>query len=131
MTAGYTKKNLKDVEDAAPRFGMSPPLEARFARGDLELEKSGISYQRLDPESRVPFGHKHAEQEELYVVVGGSGRMKLGDDVVELRRWDAVRVAPDVMRVLESGPVGLEVLVFGAPSVEGGDVEMVPGWWAG
>jgi mannose-6-phosphate isomerase-like protein (cupin superfamily) len=128
--AGYAKKNLKDVEDAAPRFGMSPPLEARFAREELGLEKSGISYQRLDPGSRVPFGHKHAEQEELYLVVGGSGQMKLDDEVVELRQWDALRVAPDVMRCLASGPDGIEVVVFGAPNTGGGDVEMVPGWWA-
>jgi len=128
--AGYTKRNLKDVEDAAPTFGMSPPLEARFARGDLELEKSGISYQRLDPDSRVPFGHRHGEQEELYLVVGGSGRMKLDDEIVKLRLWDAVRVPPEVMRCLESGPDGIEVVVFGAPSTGGGDVEMEPGWWA-
>jgi mannose-6-phosphate isomerase-like protein (cupin superfamily) len=128
--AGYTKRNLKDVEDAAPKYGMSPPLEARFARGDLELEKSGVSYQRLDPESRVPFGHKHAEQEELYVVVGGSGRMKLDDEIVELRQWDAVRVSPEVMRCLESGEDGIEVVVFGAPNTGGGDVEMEQGWWA-
>jgi mannose-6-phosphate isomerase-like protein (cupin superfamily) len=128
--AGYTLRNLKEIEDAAPRFGMSPPLEARFARGDLELENSGVSYQRLDPDSRVPFGHKHVEQEELYLVVGGSGRMKLDDEIVELRQWDAVRVSPEVMRCLESGEDGIEVVVFGAPSTGGGDAEMIPGWWS-
>jgi mannose-6-phosphate isomerase-like protein (cupin superfamily) len=128
--AGYTIRNLKDVEDAAPKFGMSPPLEARFAREELGLERSGVSYQRLDPASRVPFGHRHSEQEELYVVVGGSGRMKLDDDVVELSRWDAVRVPPAVTRCLESGEEGIEVVVFGAPNTGGGDVEMIPGWWS-
>ena len=128
--AGYTHRNLKDVEDAAPKFGMSPPLEARFAREELGLEKSGVSYQRLDPGSRVPFGHKHGEQEELYVVVGGSGRMKLDNEVLDLREWDAVRVSPDVTRCLESGEEGIEVVVFGAPNTGGGDVEMEPGWWS-
>jgi mannose-6-phosphate isomerase-like protein (cupin superfamily) len=109
---------------------MSPPLEARFAREELGLEKSGISYQRLDPGSRVPFGHRHSQQEELYVVVGGSGRMKLDDEVVDLRLWDAVRVSSEVMRCLEGGDDGIEVVVFGAPSTDGGDVEMEPGWWA-
>jgi mannose-6-phosphate isomerase-like protein (cupin superfamily) len=128
--AGYTKKNLNDVEDAAPKFGMSPPLEARFAREELGLERSGVSYQRLDPGSRVPFGHRHGEQEELYVVVGGSGRIKVDDEVVELRQWDAIRVAPEVTRCLESGEEGIEVVVFGAPNTGGGDVEMIPGWWS-
>jgi mannose-6-phosphate isomerase-like protein (cupin superfamily) len=127
---GYTKKNLKDVEDSAPKFDMSPPLEARFAREELGLEKSGISYQRLDPDSRVPFGHRHSEQEELYVVVAGSGRMKVDDKILELEQWDVVRVAPDTMRNLASGPDGIEVVVFGAPNTGGGDVEMEPGWWA-
>jgi mannose-6-phosphate isomerase-like protein (cupin superfamily) len=128
--AGYTKKNLKDVEDAAPRFGMSPPLEARFAREELGLEQSGISYQRLEPDSRVPFGHRHKEQEELYVVIGGSGRMKLDDEVVELGEWDVVRVPPETMRCLASGSDGIEVVVFGAPNTGGQDVEMEPGWWS-
>lgn len=129
--AEYTKRNLRnEVEDAAPKYGMSPPLEARFAREELGLAKSGVSYQRLEPDSRVPFGHRHSEQEELYVVVVGSGRMKIDDEVVELEQWDAVRVAPEAMRNLASGSNGIEVVVFGAPNTGGGDVEMVPGWWA-
>jgi mannose-6-phosphate isomerase-like protein (cupin superfamily) len=126
----YTIRNLKEVEDSAPKFGMSPALEARFARQELELESSGVSYQRLAPSTRVPFGHKHSVQEELYVVVGGDGRIKLDDDVIELRQWDAVRIPPETMRCVEAGPDGIELIAFGAPNTGGGDVEMVPGWWA-
>jgi mannose-6-phosphate isomerase-like protein (cupin superfamily) len=126
----YTIKNLKDVDDSAPKFGMSDVLEARFAREELGLEESGVSYQRLQPESRLPFGHNHSRQEELYVVTGGSGRIKLDDEIVELRQWDAVRIPAGTMRGLEAGPDGLEIVAYGAPSNENADVEMVQGWWS-
>ncbi len=82
--ANYTKVNLKDVEDQAPSGGLSPGLKAHFARAPLELEKSGISYFRIAPNFRIPFGHKHSEQEEVYLVVDGSARARVDDDVVEL-----------------------------------------------
>ena len=78
--AAYTKVNLKDdVEDQAPNFGLAPNLEARMARVPLRLEQSGLSYQRLAPNFRVPFGHRHKTQEEVYLVVSGSVRVKLED----------------------------------------------------
>jgi mannose-6-phosphate isomerase-like protein (cupin superfamily) len=125
----YTVVNLKQVDDMAPRFGLSPGLESRFARVPLELEQSGISYFRIAPEFRTPFGHTHAEQEEIYLVVAGSARVKLDDEVVELNEWDAVRIPPGTMRGVEAGPQGAEVIAFGAPSNENRDVEMVQGWW--
>ena len=128
--ATYTIKNLKEVEDSAPKFGMSNVLEARFAREDLGLERSGVSYQRLQPGARLPFGHKHTEQEELYVVVGGSGRIKLDEEILDLRQWDAVRIPAGTMRSLEAGSEGLEVVEFGAPNNDNTDVEMVQGWWS-
>jgi quercetin dioxygenase-like cupin family protein len=127
---GYTVKNLKEIEDQAPKFGLSPNLEARFARGELGGQTTGLSYQRVAPGFRIPFGHKHGDQEEVYVVVSGDGRMKLDDEIVELRQWDAVRVASDTMRNFEAGPDGAELLVFGAPR-DGmpNDAEMAQGWW--
>ena len=104
--ADYTLTNLKDIEDQAPKFGLSPSLEARFARNELELENSGISYQRLAPSFRIPFGHKHASQEELYVILSGSGRVKLDDEIVDVRQWDVVRVPKETMRNFEAGPEG-------------------------
>jgi mannose-6-phosphate isomerase-like protein (cupin superfamily) len=132
--AEYTVANLKsDVEDQAPKHGLAPNLEGRFARQDLELEQSGLSYQKLAPGFRVPFGHKHGQQEEIYVVVSGSGRAKLGDDVVEVKTWDAVRVPPGTWRAFEGGPDGIELLAFGArcgmaPDASDGEVEQ--GWWS-
>ena len=128
--AGFTIKNLKDVEDQAPNFGLSPHVEARMARVPLELENSGISYQRLAPNFRQPFGHKHKTQEEVYVVVGGTGKVKLGDEVVELKQWDAVRVAKDTMRAFEAGPDGIELIAIGAPSTGPGDGDLEHGWWS-
>ena len=125
----HTKVNLMEVEDAARRFGQPPGLEARFARVPLELRSSGLSHFRLAPDFRTPFGHRHAEQEEIYVVVSGSGRIRLEDEVVELQPWDAVRVAPAVTRSLEAGPDGLEYLAFGAPNTENKDAEMVRDFW--
>jgi quercetin dioxygenase-like cupin family protein len=127
--SGYTVANLKEVEDQAPRFGYAPHLQARFARKALRLEQSGISHFTLEPGFRVPFGHHHADQEEIYVVVAGSARLKLGDEIVELGRWDAVRVAPEITRGMQGGPDGAEILAFGAPSRENADVQMVEGFW--
>ena len=126
---GYTIRNLKEVDDAAPAFGMSPDVEARFAREPLESRKVALSYQRLQPNVRMPFGHTHADQEEIYVVLGGSARAKLDDHVVELRQWDALRVDPETMRALEAGPDGVEYLAIGGPIGESNDAEMVQGWW--
>ena len=130
--AGYTKMNLREVEDSAPKFGFAPDIEARFASGDLELEKSGVSYQRLAPGVRHPFGHKQKRQEELYVVVEGSGRIKLDDEIVEVGTLDAVRVAPETVRAFEAGEEGLALVAFGAPNTgpPAADGEMFPGWWS-
>lgn len=130
--ATYTKLNLKqDVQDMAPKFGLSPGLESRFARESLELDVSGLSYFRIAPEFRTPFGHRHGEQEEVYVVISGSARVALDDEIVELGPFDAVRIPGPVARCLEGGPDGAEVLAFGSPSKGNKDAEMLPGWWAG
>ena len=128
--AAHTRVNLKsDVKDMAPQFGMEG-IESRFARRNLELGNSGVSFFRLEAGYRTPFGHTHSEQEEVYVVASGSARVALGDDVLELAQWDAVRIAPGTMRGFEGGPDGAELLAFGAPNTENKDAEMVQGWWA-
>ena len=126
--ANYTVKNLKQVDNAAEQFGLDDNLEARFAKKPLELDKLGISYQRLEPNFRMPFGHKHGEQEEVYVIVDGSARVKLDDELVDLKQWDALRVPGDVMRNFEAGPDGVVYIAVGAPQAD--DTEMVQGWWA-
>jgi mannose-6-phosphate isomerase-like protein (cupin superfamily) len=127
--AGYTKLNLKDdVEDQAPKFGM-PELEFRMARVPLELENSGVTYIRIEPNFRLPFGHTHNVQEEVYVLVSGTARLKLDDDIVELKPFDAVRIHNETMRNLEGGPEGAELIAIGAPSTGPGDGPMTQGWW--
>jgi mannose-6-phosphate isomerase-like protein (cupin superfamily) len=130
----FTLKNLRgDLEDLGSNFDGAPDLEFRLATKALELEKSGLGYQRVPPNYRFPYGHTHETQEEVYVVLGGSGRMKLDEEIVELRRWDTVRVSPGTWRGYEAGPEGLEILVIGAPNLgedPRGDVDGKRDWWA-
>jgi len=130
---GYTKRNLRDdVPDAAAKAGVEG-LAAHFAAGELRLERSGLSYQRIGPGKRQPWGHRHKEQEEIYVVLAGGGTAKLGSEEVALGPLDAIRVAPELARNFEAGPDGLDLLAFGAPrqadQEPGGDSELLPGWW--
>ena len=124
---GYSKKNLRDVQDMAVQHGFSNTQEARFPRTDLGAEQTGMNYLIVKPGQREAFAHRHRTAEEIYVVLAGSGRVKLDDELVELARLDAVRVSPGVVRAFEAGPDGLEVLVFG-PHVKA-DGEMLPDFW--
>lgn len=127
MAPPYTFTKLTDVEDSAPGFGLGEVQEARFATTALDAEQTGVALQRLKPGKRPPFAHHHENAEEVYVVIGGSGRMKLDDDIIEVARLDAIRVAPKVVRAFEAGPDGLEIVAFG-PRVEG-DGELDHDWW--
>jgi mannose-6-phosphate isomerase-like protein (cupin superfamily) len=130
----YTLRNIKnDLEDIGSRFDGAPDLEFRAATKPLELEQSALSYQWVPAGYRFPYGHTHVTQEEVYVVLRGSGRMKLDDEIVDLRQWDTVRVPPGTWRGYEAGPDGLELLVIGAPNLGDdprGDVDGRRGWWA-
>jgi mannose-6-phosphate isomerase-like protein (cupin superfamily) len=129
----FTRTNIKrDVEDIGAVFDGSPDLEFHAATKPLELEHSALTHQRVPPGYRFPYGHSHHTQEEVYVVVRGSGRMKADDEVFELEEWDAVRVPPGMWRGFEAGPAGLELLVVGAPNLGDdprGDVDGERGWW--
>jgi mannose-6-phosphate isomerase-like protein (cupin superfamily) len=128
--ANYTKLNLREeIEDQSPKFGITE-MEFHSARVPLELENSGLSFLRLDPNYRVPFGHTHNQQEEVYVLVKGSARLKLDDEILDLEPWDAVRVHKDTMRNFEGGPDGAEIIAFGAPNVGPGDGPVEQGWWS-
>ncbi|SRR5712691_3520900 len=129
--AGYTVQNLKEVENQGPNFGLDPnDLELRMARVPLDCANSGVSYVKVGPGWRMPFGHTHKQQEEIYILINGSARVKLNDDVVELTPWAAVRIAPDTMRNVEGGPEGAELIAIGAPNTGPGDGDVTPGWWA-
>ena len=123
MIVDYTIKNLTEVEDAAAEAGVSDSLEARFAHEDLGSEASGLSYQVVKAGKRQPFAHKHGEMEEIYVVVSGSGRVKLDDEIVQVGPFDAIRIAPPVIRAFEAGDDDLILLVF-SPRAKG-DAEIV------
>jgi uncharacterized cupin superfamily protein len=119
----YTIKNLRDVDDLAAQHGHGETQEARFAHEDLDAEQIGISLQRVKPGKRHAFAHRHKDAEEVYVVVSGSGRVKLDDDVKDVGELDAIRVAPSVTRAFEAGNEGLELLAF-SPRAQG-DAEIV------
>jgi mannose-6-phosphate isomerase-like protein (cupin superfamily) len=123
----YQIKNLREVEDVAVKHGFSETQEARFPRQDLGAESTGLGYHVVRPGKRQAFAHRHQKAEEVNVVLSGSGRVKLDDEVVEVSTMDAIRIAPNVTRAFEAGPDGLELLVFG-PRHEG-DSEMVQGFW--
>jgi mannose-6-phosphate isomerase-like protein (cupin superfamily) len=129
MSSRYTRIKLTDVEDSAPKFGYGELQEARFARNDLDAEQTGLSHHRVRPGKRQGFGHKHEKAEEVYVVISGSGRVKLDDEVLELEPLDAIRVAPGVIRAFEAGPDGIELIAAGPHYDKDG--ELLFGWWDG
>ena len=127
--AGYTHINLLDVDDSVA--GRAEGLEGRFGRGPMGASDIGVSHWRYAPDFRSPMGHKHREQEEAYLVVSGSGQILLDGEVSELKQWDLVRVAPEVVRAFASGPDGMDIVAVGGPKPEGGDGETSPLTWPG
>jgi quercetin dioxygenase-like cupin family protein len=126
-STGFTHINLGDVEDAAIPNGLGDRWEARVARADLDAEETGVSHFRLRAGRRSPSAHRHTEAEEMYVILRGSGRVKLDDEVRRVRPLDAIRVAPGVVRAFEAGPDGLDLLAVGPH--RSGDGEPVPDAW--
>ena len=127
MAGSYTLKRLTDVEDSAPKFGFADVQEARFANDDLETEHTGVSHHRVKASERQGFAHRHDDAEEVYVVLAGSGRVKLDDEILAIEALDAIRVAPAVTRQFEAGPDGIELLAFGP--LHEGDGELIKDWW--
>jgi quercetin dioxygenase-like cupin family protein len=123
----FTRINLLELEDSVA--GRVDGVEGRFGRKLLDSRDLGISHFRYAPGFRSETGHKHREQEEAYIVVAGRGRMLVDGEVIELRQWDVVRVAPEVVRALEAGPDGLELIAVGGPKPEGGDGERAAADW--
>ncbi len=123
----YTQINLAEIEDAAPANGFADRWQARVAQTALGAEQTGVTYFRLLAGKRSPFVHRHASAEEIYVILSGSGRVKLDDEIMDVRALDAIRVAPEVARAFEAGGDGLEFLAFGPHHP--GDGEAVDDGW--
>jgi mannose-6-phosphate isomerase-like protein (cupin superfamily) len=118
----YTIKNLRETTDSAPQFGLGDMSEAHFAREELDAEAIGLAYHVLKAGKRQPFGHRHEQAEEVYVVLSGAGRMRLDDEIIDIAELDAIRVKPSVSRALEAGPDGMSLLVFGPHFEKDGEI---------
>ncbi|MBF6621211.1 MAG: hypothetical protein ITG02_13405 [Patulibacter sp.] len=134
--ANVTKVHLvDDIKDLAATAGFGDQLETRFARAALGSKEGALGFQRIKPGQRQPFGHKHKEQEEIHVVIAGSGRLKVDHEIIEVGYLDAIRIAPDVIRQFEAGPDGMDLLIFGSPAgdptkVGGGDSVTYSKFWS-
>jgi mannose-6-phosphate isomerase-like protein (cupin superfamily) len=125
--ADYTHKNIGEVEDSAPGFGFGEMGEVRFAKEAFDTENTGFTHIKLNPGQRMPFGHKHDEAEEVYVVIAGSGRVKIDDEIVDVVELDAIRISPTAARGFEAGAEGVSILAFGPR--HDGDGEVLADWW--
>ena len=125
----YTHRNIDEVKDSAPDFGLGDDQEARFATKTFDAKETGFSFHRVKAGKRQGFGHRHDGAEEVYFVVSGGGRMKLDDDIIELAEQDVIRVDAGVTRAFEASDSGLEVLAFGVHHPEDRG-EVVQGWWS-
>jgi mannose-6-phosphate isomerase-like protein (cupin superfamily) len=127
----YTVQDLNEVQNQGENFGLNPDeYQVRMAKDPLECQHAGISLVRLGPGYRVPFGHSHKTQEEIYVLVKGGARIKIEDDIVDMKPMTAVRVDPGAMRGFEAGSEGADLIAIGAPKTGPGDGDVVPGWWS-
>jgi mannose-6-phosphate isomerase-like protein (cupin superfamily) len=122
----WTKRNFEDMKDRSPS---AVPMRWLFSRNEVGSRQVGVSRFSYEPGARMPFGHRHSEQEEIYVVVSGSGRAKLEDEIVPMGLWDVLRVAPQVIRSFEAGPAGMELICVGGKRPKSGDSERIPDFW--
>jgi mannose-6-phosphate isomerase-like protein (cupin superfamily) len=123
----FTVRNLRETEDSAPKFGFGENGEAHFPKDELDAGSTGVAYLVLNPGKRSPFGHRHDAAEEVYVILSGEGRMRLDDEVIDVRALDAIRVSPAVTRAFEAGPGGMALLAFGPR--HDGDGEIQQDFW--
>ena len=123
--SAYTIMNFNDIETPNP----NPDRDAKFARSHIGSEHLGVSYFKYGPVFHATGGHSHREQEEVYIVVSGSGRVKLDGEIHEIKQWDVVRVSAPVVRAFESGPEGMELIIAGADRPEGGDGVRADDFW--
>ncbi|MBO9533912.1 MAG: cupin domain-containing protein [Solirubrobacteraceae bacterium] len=129
MSSSYAKVNFAELDDSAAKNGLESQ-EARFARTALGAKGIGIAKYEVHAGKTIEFGHRHKTMEELYLCTGGSGQLKIDEDIVDLAPGDVVRVAPEAWRGWRAGDDGLELIAFGTHVEGDGESEMEMGWWA-
>jgi mannose-6-phosphate isomerase-like protein (cupin superfamily) len=128
--ADYTIKRLDEVEDVLGDY----PGEMRMMTTALENEQVAFTYRRMPQHTggKGSYGHRHKQQEEVYFVVSGKLQFKLDDEVVELERGTAIRVAPATWRsVWNDEPEDAELVIV-SKVVPGGsrdDAEYIENFW--
>ncbi|HXO07046.1 MAG TPA: cupin domain-containing protein [Solirubrobacteraceae bacterium] len=128
--AGYTIQTLEEVPDA---FGGEYPGSMRFMTGCLSNEQIAFTHRVMPANTggKGSYGHRHKTQEEIYYVVSGRLEFKLGDEVIDVGRGTAVRVAPATLRsVHNEGPDDAELIICSVRLDDPrADAEIVEGFW--
>jgi mannose-6-phosphate isomerase-like protein (cupin superfamily) len=129
--AEYSVARVAEVPDMAADVGMDPDhFEIRFLRHNLALENFAVTFERFGAGYRPPRGHRHGVQEEVYFLVSGRAQGKLGDDVIDLEPWTAVRVPPHTTRAFRAaGDEDAVFVTIAAPQADFGDVEFIQDFW--
>jgi quercetin dioxygenase-like cupin family protein len=96
--------------------GAGPGGAVRFVRRALGVEAFGINWFELPPNAE---GHEHDErrsgQEEVNVIVRGSGTYRVDGEDVPVRTGSFLRFDPETTRMPIAGPEGLTMIAIGAP----------------
>jgi mannose-6-phosphate isomerase-like protein (cupin superfamily) len=129
MAKGYTIKTLAEVPDILGDY----PGEMHMLTYELDTDQVALTYRRMPQHTggKGSYGHFHREQEEVYFVVAGKLQFKLGDDVVEVGKGTAIRVAPEVVRsVWNDEPEDAELVIVAKRIADPeNDAGTVPDFW--
>lgn len=125
----YTITRVEEVGDILGDY----PGEMRMLTGALGSEQVAITHRRMPRHTggKGGYGHRHKTQEEIYLVVSGELEFKLGDDVVVVGPWTAVRVPPDTVRSVWNEGTEDAHLVIVSTKIDDprADAETVPDFW--
>jgi mannose-6-phosphate isomerase-like protein (cupin superfamily) len=109
----YQVVAVGDVEDWLGDY----PGEMRGITSAIGAEQVAITYRRMPQHtgSKGSYGHRHKTQEEIYFVISGKLQFKLGDEVIELGKHQAIRVPPQTWRgVWNDEPDDAELIIVSA-----------------
>jgi uncharacterized cupin superfamily protein len=116
---------------AEARFGLpESEFELRILRGVLGCEHVGVSYLRFGPGWRLTVGHRHpGGGEEVYVLVEGSARIKIEEQILHMHAPSAVRVRGDQFRAIRADSDMTAVLVAAGTIDDPSATEFAPNFW--